>query len=1401
MRFKVMSRDGSTIRYSGAPKYNGLFGKPSYIEFAEIASPTPIEWEIGDYVDYSRTGFRYKLYSLPQVAKSARSGEAGDAFVYKNVQFFCATKDLEIALFRDIVEYDNSIHFSSIPNVDTYEDVYGIIHRIQANMDDFAPGQWTIRAMSTSYSEITNLMSEVKAFSLADGTCMDALNQIYNLWKGLSWVYRYENGRHTIIIGRPNLQDASNTTPEFSYGEGNGLKVITRAVSTKNEIATRVYAYGSDRNLPTRYYNNLTPYIKDHESVYIPHLMLPLSDWGLSGGLRDARLAYLENASSVSKYGLIPKVLRFDGSGGLDEIYPSVEGMTVGDVADADFPATGWSSTKRIDEVYAATNPADNGMYTDDSIKLKQETITLDVPASARTYTKVAGQEAITIANESYLVTTTSNVNTDGENGRFVLDMGKMSGGVQMQNGLIGDILSEVPKAYVEVYVGSNMLTSVEAKVTGGDERFRSAFMFESPNIKFTTNATGLLRIYLRIEMKFLAAAPESVLAYNLAATTIKARIEYSIESTFTMSLPQLGFDLNALGGSLSDGLATISMKSGNCAGRDFVVNKAEYNDETHTWDLECQRQDDTTIMQYFPNSVYTIESGDRFVFLDIQMPDKFVTAAMTRLHNAASDALSRLCKPVMTYIPEIDSKEVFMASVTLLEGLYMPIYDPDLVETFISSEPNVNWILIDTVTIAENEDVIPIYGATLRDEKVESMLQVITGELNEAQKRLRDNDVDASRRPASQDAEAIIIPAVAGVKIEAERNFFVYTEDEESQTIVLTAVTSGINNPVYQWYYLGEEDWVALSGETSQAYTVLNDSEIYYQDGQIVEDFRVVVTDGQTGATYSDSIQVTKLTGAVTIALNNPAHVFAGSADAALPNQSDTINVVAYNSTTPIAATVNSIGGQISGAITASVRSGTNDTTTPIIDISVTDQLTDPNGVLVINVSAAGVTRDLTYSWAIAFKGGKGDKGDDGDNGLNTASIHMYRRVPTGSPTDYPIGDATYTFSTQTLVAEQGATFNGWSASMPTSGSGPIYVTIANVAARDDSVDVAGGWTPLGDWSTPVRLTGDNGLMGKVMRGVNTYSIWGINGDEETQTVGVDYQGRADTDTSHIYYDVVMHNGTLYYCEHFAYVNPTTGTVTLARLIEPGNGTAASDYVWVEATNFDFIATNVLLAENAYIDVLTGNGMYLYGNTGAGGASPYVVAGSQGGSTTEWPPQSGTIVPQVNFFAGTHFNPNEDVDLTDDTNVYPQTAPFRVDYEGNMFATKGEIGPYTIGDEGLTMKANSYANRECQYSLGKFQIGLTSGQQHNYVYGDTAPSSGYGILDVHSSRMLTPAIHASASTPATVAIKAEGDITRDGESVITSADGNVLKVAKMTASAYEALSTKDTYTLYIIKD
>ena len=261
-RFTIYSSDGQTVRYTGTPVYHGTHLKPAYLEFREIASPTPIAWEVGDYVDYSvidgggnetRTGYRYKLYSLPQPTKQAASGLAGDAFVYNDVQFHCATKDLEIAPFRDVVISDNTIHFTTLPEVATFEDVYGIARRIQENMDTFfGTGVWSIGVINglnaTNDAELIALLTTVKEFSLSDGKCLDALDLIYSQWRGIGWVYSVENGVNTITIGRPNVQDAGNTTSVFSYGIGNGA---TRTISPRASTPTVALATLSPGTITT----------------------------------------------------------------------------------------------------------------------------------------------------------------------------------------------------------------------------------------------------------------------------------------------------------------------------------------------------------------------------------------------------------------------------------------------------------------------------------------------------------------------------------------------------------------------------------------------------------------------------------------------------------------------------------------------------------------------------------------------------------------------------------------------------------------------------------------------------------------------------------------------------------------------------------------------------------------------------------------------------------------------------------------------------------------------------------------------------------------------------------------------------------------------------------------------
>lgn len=371
-KFKVISKDSTSIRYEGAPQYSGTYLGVDYIEFKNISSPNVIDWQIGDYVDYFRTGVRYKLHALPMPKKVARVGSYGGAIVYENVKFFAPTKDLEVALFRDFVINDNGIHFSTRQDVSTYEDVRGIARRIQACMDDLFPGKWRIEVYETDDEDLNDLLSEVKEFSVSQSTCLDALSQIYDTWKGVGWIHTTDkdSGQEVITIGRANVRDADNTTDLFTYGIGNGLTSIRKNSANEGEFATRLYVYGSERNLQPRHYNQFD--IVNKDSVDIRNLMIPISEWGLTDGVPDAKKAYIQaDDALIEKYGLIPKTLYFDGTES-EEIYPSIVGITEGKVREymikhglEDSPLLPPDTNDRIDKALYVEFADDNGNEDD----------------------------------------------------------------------------------------------------------------------------------------------------------------------------------------------------------------------------------------------------------------------------------------------------------------------------------------------------------------------------------------------------------------------------------------------------------------------------------------------------------------------------------------------------------------------------------------------------------------------------------------------------------------------------------------------------------------------------------------------------------------------------------------------------------------------------------------------------------------------------------------------------------------------------------------------------------------------------------------------------------------------------------------------------------------------------
>ena len=134
-RFTIYSPTGTAL-YTGTPTFTGQYMKPGFLEFREVALALFVELVPGCYVDYTRTGHRYRIYTVPQLKKQARTNSYGAAFVYQSVQLYDASKMLEYCPFRDLVLGDNRIHFSTQPSISTFEGCDGLARRFEACLQD-----------------------------------------------------------------------------------------------------------------------------------------------------------------------------------------------------------------------------------------------------------------------------------------------------------------------------------------------------------------------------------------------------------------------------------------------------------------------------------------------------------------------------------------------------------------------------------------------------------------------------------------------------------------------------------------------------------------------------------------------------------------------------------------------------------------------------------------------------------------------------------------------------------------------------------------------------------------------------------------------------------------------------------------------------------------------------------------------------------------------------------------------------------------------------------------------------------------------------------------------------------------------------------------------------------------
>lgn len=733
-------------------RYVGTFMKPAYLEFSEVVSKRPIEWTVGDYVKYSKTGQIYRLKRIPARTKQAKTARYGAAFVYENVQFFDGSKDLEMP-FLDLVPYDNLIHYSTLNSVAFTGKPENVAERVEACMNYWYPGNhWHVSVIgglgdSEEDVELKKILDTEVDFSVSGASCQEVLEKVYDIW-GLAFSYSESGDEHYIVIGGPNKRTDNNTTEVYKYGKG--IVRIKASAGNADQIATRLYVYGSMKNMIGGYYNGLD--IKDAESVDIEHLMLPVSTWGETDGLPDARKAYLESENGTTEFGLIPRYAYFDGSdSNYPEIFPSIEGRTIGDVragkeelGETTFvPSSDYPNSQRIDEIVEANNPLDKGVAAPDGKNFVQE-----IDAETAEHVMVSPTSSRGRVFRVYEYTFYDEPITFDGSGEFFF-MPQISGFAReemLDYKVYGGTISLV--VGVEDANGETHETRVDQPLPtvkdndGIDhvEYHDQVYPFTVPTSAAVGSDEVAVRLYAKAVLSLnTAVEPSITVTFNVGSLFIGTK--YKLSKTFEITIPQIGFNINYQG-ELGDG-KKISMKSGMCAGRDFWIKDATYDPETDSWKLTCNRSKDDDLGMSFPNTDFPIAAGDRYVLLDIAMPELYITMAEHRLQEEGEKLLASIDHEEMFYEPEVNSGWVYNNNEPriLREGMYMhlvtdyvPIEDPDYnpVHDYTNYKEHIiqdeeDYAIIDSLEIDERASNIPVYTVKLRKKKAVGWSETIS--------------------------------------------------------------------------------------------------------------------------------------------------------------------------------------------------------------------------------------------------------------------------------------------------------------------------------------------------------------------------------------------------------------------------------------------------------------------------------------------------------------------------------------------------------------------------------------------------------------------------------------------------------------------------------------------------
>lgn len=719
MGWQLYHKDGTPLRDTNGKEisvhsltYDGEWMGECSVSVS-IENEAPVDFSIGDYLIYRNE--RFELNYDPGKAKQGRKNALGNSFKYSDIKLNSLSDELARAEFLDVVLNDEAqLHYTALPDFVFYiGSLDDLLDRLQANMNEqFGDKAWKFYSRNWKRSQTrgceaarweeiyggdTTKEDTGVADTEIDSTSISVQNQ--TVWEGLALV-NSQFDVNFITRNREVFVDTSGLLMQstFKYGAAFGLVEINQDAESDQKIVTRMRAYGSEKNLPNRYYATLnmevwadfadTIQLLDHTAWYAADIKL--------GGLNvEKASAYFTNHISDGQGSSRYSVSLHDGG-----------------------------------VVVKATVTVLRAPYFEERIEVR-----------------VAG-------------------GTDEENSvadaRKYYEAVKSTKMIHFVSGVNKDAFPDNRKDYATDHLPNNMACS-RLMLPGFPQMSLQEWWNSHPDKHASLNPTGAgLRFSTRTDRPWVESATADIIGVRPGSVffdteDIKEKKEEIFPTIKEMEVDGVRIDEIAVGTNVEDNGVfkdgqdvpsckvelnekvnfdinalkqsdfSITMTDGMCAGRKFKVSGSVK--ENGRWVLTLQRVEDIGL--YFPYKDFQISKGDHFVLSGIELPVQYVEAASEKLLRYAIAWLIENDHTRHTYAPKI--YDIFMARQhdeamadtsgavksihdTIKEGDIMPFEDEDL---GLDAE-----IIIDRLTIKEENGKIPSYEVSLREDKEAGTLQ-----------------------------------------------------------------------------------------------------------------------------------------------------------------------------------------------------------------------------------------------------------------------------------------------------------------------------------------------------------------------------------------------------------------------------------------------------------------------------------------------------------------------------------------------------------------------------------------------------------------------------------------------------------------------------------------------------